>query len=118
MSGTKIILPQFKDDTDRLITLAMIISSVFFVFIPSLIVVFLPKQYISESTYEIAKAFFNFELFMFLISLFCMIPIIGWLVGIIAIPVMELINIVVVIINLCALANNKEIKVPGVYQFL
>ena len=43
--------PEFKDDKDRLITLAMLIASMFFVFVPSLIVIFIPKNYISETTY-------------------------------------------------------------------
>ena len=58
--------PEFKDDKDRLITLAMLIASMFFVFVPSLIVIFIPKNYISETTYEVAKTLFNFELLLFL----------------------------------------------------
>ena len=75
----KNIPAQFRDDRDRMITLAMFILAMFFGFIPPLIVVFVPKNYISESTYEIAKTLFNFELLLFLISLLCFIPIIGWI---------------------------------------
>ena len=110
--------PQFKDDKDRLITLAMFIASMFFIFVPSLIVVFIPKDYISESTYEIAKSLFNFELLLFLISLLFVIPIIGWVVGFIVAPILMLWNVIIIIINLCAFASNKEIKIPEYYKFI
>ena len=110
--------PQFKDDKDRLITLAMFIASMFFIFVPSLIVVFIPKDYISESTYEIAKSLFNFELLLFLISLLFVIPIIGWIVGFIVAPILMLWNVIIIIINLCAFASNKEIKIPEYYKFI
>ena len=110
--------PQFKDDKDRLITLAMFITSMFFIFIPALIVIFIPKDYISETTYNIAKSLFNFELLLFLISLLFIIPIIGWIVGFIIAPLLMLWNIVIVVINLCAIAGNKELKIPEYYSFI
>ena len=109
---------QFKDDKDRLITLDMFITSMFFVFIPSLIVIFIPKDYISESSYEIAKALFNFELLLFLISLLFIIPIIGWIAGFIVAPILMLWNVFVIIINLCAFASGKELKIPEYYKFI
>ena len=114
----KEITCEFKDDTDKLITLAMIILSAFFIFIPSLVVIFVPKQYISDSTYNIAKAFFNFELLLFIISLFFAIPIIGWIVGFIIAPFMMIVNVIIVIINLCALAKKSLIKVPVWFEFI
>ena len=114
----KKITAEFKNDTDKLITLAMIVTSIFFVFIPSLIVIFIPKEYISESTYNIAKAFFNFELLMFLIALFFMVPIIGWIIGFFVTPIMMILNVIVVVINVCALAKDSEFKIPVVYDFI
>ena len=110
--------PEFKDDKDRLITLAMLIASMFFVFVPSLIVIFIPKNYISETTYEVAKTLFNFELLLFLISLLFVIPIIGWIVGFIVAPILMIWNVIVIIINLCAFASNKELKIPEYYKFV
>jgi len=112
------ILPQFKDDTDKLITLAMIICSIFFIFIPSLIVIFIPKNYISESTYEIAKAFFNFELLLTIISLFFIVPVIGWIVGAIVAPILMIFNVIIVLINILALAGNKELSIPVPFKFI
>ncbi len=111
-------VPTFKDDRDRLITIAMFISTIFFIFFPSLIVVFIPKDYISESTYNIAKALFNFELLLFLISLLFLIPIIGWIVGFIVAPLLMILNVIIIIINLCAIAGNKELKIPEPYKFI
>ena len=39
----KNLVAEFKDDKDRMITLAMLILSLFFGFIPALIVVFIPN---------------------------------------------------------------------------
>ena len=110
--------PTFKDDKDRLIVLAMFIASIFFIFIPSLIVIFIPKNYISENTYEIGKTLFNFELLLFLISLLFMIPVIGWVVGFIVAPILMIWNVIIIIINLCAIAGNNELKVPEYYKFI
>ena len=110
--------PIFKDDRDKLITLAMFITSMFFIFIPSLIVVFIPKEYISENTYSIAKTLFNFELLLFLISLLFLIPIIGWIAGFILTPVLMIFNVIIIIINLCAIAGNNELKIPEPYKFI
>ena len=114
----KIFTPMFKDDRDKIIAVAMILSSMFFLFFPALIVIFIPKEYISENTYNLAKAIFNYELFLFLISLFFMVPIIGWLVGFIVAPILALWNIIVLIIGLCAIAGNKEFKIPEIYNFI
>ena len=110
--------PVFKDDKDRLITLAMYIGSIFLIFIPSLIVIFVPKTYISENTYEIAKSLFNFELLLFLISLIFWIPIVGWILAPIAAPLLAIWNIIIIIIGLCAIAGNKEIKIPELFKFI
>lgn len=114
----KSFAPTFKDDRDRLIALAMFITSIFFVFIPSLIVIFIPKDYISESTYEMGKSLFNFELLLFLISLLFIIPIIGWVVGFIVAPLLMILNVIIIVIDLCAIGANKEIKIPEPYKFV
>ena len=114
----KRIVPVFRDDTDKIFAVGTILTSMFFSFIPSLLVVLFGKKYMSESTCEIVKTVFNFELFLFLTSLICIIPILGWIISIILVPVILIINIIVMIINLCAIAENKEIKIPVFYPFL
>ena len=108
----------FKDDRDKLAAVAVILCSMFFLFIPGLIVILGLKQYVSENTYEISKAFFNFELLLFIVSLFFMVPIIGWLAGIILAPLLAIFNIVLVIINLCAVAKVAEVKLPVWFEFV
>jgi hypothetical protein len=110
--------PVFKDDTDRIIVVAMLVASLFFMFIPALVVVLCLKKFISDSSYEISKAFLNFELLLFLISLFFMVPIIGWLFAIIAAPIMVILNTIIIVIDLCAIAKNSEVKVPVGYEFI
>ena len=114
----KNIVAEFKDDKDRMITVAMFIFTLFFSLIPSLIVIFIPKTYISECTYSIAKTLFNFELLLFLISLLCVIPFIGWLASIIIVPVILIWNTIIVVINLCSLAKDGVVKLPEYYQFI
>ena len=114
----KIINAAFKDDQDRLITVAMFVLTLFFALIPALIVVFIPKNYISEATYEIAKTLFNFELLLFLVSLLCLIPIIGWIASAIIIPVILIWNAIIVVINLCSIAKDNVAKLPEYYKFI
>lgn len=114
----KNISAQFKDDRDRIITVAMFVLTLFFALIPSLVVVFVPKNYISESTYEIAKTLFNFELLLFLISLLCLVPFIGWLASLIIVPVILIWNAVIVVINLCSIAKENVAKLPEYYKFI
>ncbi len=111
-------IPAFKDDRDRFITICVLILSMFLIFFPSLIAIFLPKDYIGESTYEISKSLFNFELLLFLISLLFLVPIIGWIIGFIVAPLLMIWNIIVVVINLCAIAGNKEMSIPEPYKFM
>jgi len=114
----KKIVPVFNDDRDKIITLAMVITSMFFIFIPALIVVLLFKEKINENSYQIAKAFLNFELLLFLISLVFVIPVIGWLLGFIAAPLLMIFNIIICVINLCAITKGTETKIPVPYEFI
>ena len=114
----KKIMPLFKDDRDKIIMVAMIIASMFFVFIPALLVVLLLKERISENSYQIAKMFLNFELLLFLISLIFMVPVIGWLIGIVLGPLLMIFNAIICIIDLCALVKGAEVKVPVPYEFI
>ena len=52
----KKIVPVFNDDRDKIITLAMVITSMFFIFIPALIVVLLFKEKINENSWHSAAA--------------------------------------------------------------
>ena len=114
----KKILPLFKDDTDRMIIVFMLILSLFTLFIPSVIVILFLKDYISENSYSIAKSIFNMELLFFLISLCFAIPVIGWIAGLIIGPVLGIINIIVIILVLCNIAKQSEVKIPVLFEFV
>lgn len=117
-NNMKTIPVEFKDDKDRMIMLAMFVLTIFCSFIPSLIVFFILKNNINESMYEGSKALFNFELLLFLISLLCLIPVIGWLASPILIPVLLIWNVIIVVINLCSMAKENIVKVPEYYKFI
>lgn len=114
----KKIMPSFKDDQDKIIVVAMIIASMFLVFVPALIVVLFLKDKLSENSYAIAKMFLNFELLLFLVSLIFAVPLIGWILGVILGPLMMILNVIICIVNLCAVAKSAEIKVPVPYEFI
>lgn len=114
----KKIMPNFKDDKDKIIAVGMIVLSMFLIFVPSLIVVLFLKDQVSEETYQISKMFLNFELLLFLLSLVFMIPVIGWLLGLIIAPIMTIANIILCIINLCAIAKVQEVRLPVPYEFI
>ena len=112
------IMPVFKDDDDRIVTIAVLLTSCFFLFIPSLLAVLCLKDKLSEESQAIIKSVFNFELFIFIISLFFMIPIIGWFAGVFIAPLLAIWNAIVMIIALCSIAKGKEVSVPVPYEFL
>ena len=114
----KKIMPEFKDEKDKVITVAMIIASIFFSFIPALVVVFFMKDYISESSANIAKLFFNFELLLFLLALIFIIPIVGQILGFVLGPIMMIVNVILCVTNLCAVGKGTEVKLPVPYEFI
>ena len=112
------IMPIFKDDDDRIITIAVLLTSFFFLFIPSLLAVLCLKDKLSEESQRIVKSVFNYELFLFIISLLFMIPVIGWLAGVFVAPILAIWNAIVIIIALCSIAKEKEVSIPVPYEFL
>lgn len=114
----KKIMPLFKDDQDKIIVVAMIIASMFLVFVPALLVVLFLKERVSENSYSIAKMFLNFELLLFLVSLVFAVPVVGWLLGIVLAPLMMIGNIIICVVNLCAVVKGVELKVPVPYEFI
>lgn len=114
----KKIMPNFKDDKDKIIAVGMIILSMCLVFVPALVIVLFLKDQISEETYQIAKMFLNFELLLFLFALVFMVPVIGWLLGLVIAPIMTIANIILCVINLCAIAKGQEVKLPVPYEFI
>ena len=115
-------IPEFKNDTDKLILIILLVASLFTSFLPALICIIFLKEYISENTYNISKAFFNFELLLFLILLIFFIPIVGQILSLImgwfVIPVIMIINIIFIGINLCALGRKTELMIPVLFKFL
>ena len=114
----KIIQPIFRDDRDKIVAVATALLSLFLSFIPALIVIFFFKEKISENTYELAKAFLNLELLLFIITLFFAIPVIGWMLAFIAWPILCIFNAIVVVLVLCSIAKGSEVKIPVGYEFI
>ena len=114
----KKLMPEYKDDRDKIIMIAMAICSMFASFVSPLVVILALKQYITTESYEIAKAFLNFELFLALISLISVVPLIGWVAGMFLIPALYIWNVVVVVFAVCAFVKKSEVSVPVPYPFI
>lgn len=114
----KQIMPIFNEDKDKLIAVTVVLLSMFFFFIPSLLIILLGKNYIDDNSYNISKAIFNFELFIFLVSLICIVPIIGWLIGLILIPLLYIWNVIVTVIALCSIGKGSEVRIPTPFEFV
>ena len=108
----------FRDDNDKMIIVGMFVLSIFFFILAPLLVILCGKQYISENSYRIAKALFNLELLLFLLSLISLIPILGWIVGFFMVPILMIINILTIILNLCAIAKRGTIRIFAPYEFI
>ena len=47
-----------------------------------------------------------------------MVPVIGWLIGIVLGPLLMIFNAIICIIDLCALVKGAEVKIPVPYEFI
>ena len=112
------IMPVFKNDEDKIITVITLLTSIFFIFLPSLLAMLCFKDKLSNEAYLVVKSVFNYELFLFIISLFFIIPVIGWLAGLVIAPLFAIWNTIVMIIGLCSIAKNKEVSIPVPYEFV
>lgn len=119
-------MPEFKDDNDKLIMIAMFLSALIFMFISPLVVMLACKNVISETSYKIAKAFLNFELLLLIVSILfviiSMIPVIGWIVGILIGGIFGLalyiVNVVIILMAVFAISQKQEVKIPVLFQFI
>ena len=114
----KKFLAECKDDNDKLILILMLVASFFLFCLPAFIVIVGLKKFISESTYNITKAIFNFELLLLLVTLSFLIPIVGWIVGALLGPIICIFNIIIITINIIAVARKTELYVPVWFEFL
>ena len=55
---------------------------------------------------------------LFLVALIFIIPVIGPILGFVLAPIMMILNVVICVINLCAVGKGSEIKLPVPYKFL
>ncbi len=114
------IMPLFKDENDKTIIIVSLILTIFFWFIPFLLVFLLMKDKLSENSVAITKAYLNFELLLFIISIgINLIPVIGQIIGILIIfPLFILIGLIFPVWSLLSIANNQPVKVPVLIKFI
>ena len=119
-------IPEFKDDNDKLIMMTMFLSALIFMFISPLVVMLACKNVISETSYKITKAFLNFEILLLIVSILfvivSMIPVIGWIVGILIGGIFGLVlyiaNVVIILMAVFAISQKQEVKIPVLFQFI
>ena len=111
------IMPIFRDENDKLLTIIALIASIFLPVIPFLVLFFL-KDNLSENSFAITKAFLNFEILLFVISLICWVPIVGWIICLIFGPIILLINAVIMLMGILSILNNKEVCIPKIVTLI
>lgn len=114
------IMPLFKDENDKTIMIISLILTIFFCFIPFLLVFLLLKDKLSENSVAISKAYLNFELLLFIISIgINLIPILGQIIGILFIfPAVLILNLIFPIWSALSISNNQPVKVPVLIKFI
>ncbi len=109
---------EFKNDNDKLIFILVLLGSLFAFCLPAFIAIMFCKKYLSEGTYDVCKGLFNFELLILLITIAFTVPVIGWILGWIFGTAIVIFNIVIVVVNIVALAQKTEFMVPVLFEFL
>lgn len=112
------IIPEYKDDTDKIIMLTMTACTLFACLFSPLVVILAFKDNMTSQSYDITKALLNYEIFLALISLIAIVPIVGWIIGIFLIPILYIWNVIVIILTLCALVKKSEVNIPVPYAFI
>lgn len=109
------IIPKFKDVNEGNIMRITGLLSIFFLFIPALIIYFVFQEGFSKESKEIVVELVNFNIVAFIAFFICgIVPIIGWLASLVICPVVLIINIIIAI----QIVNGTEVKIPIILQLL
>lgn len=109
------IIPQFKDVNEGNIMRITGLLSIFFLFIPALVVYFAFPEGLSKESKEIVAELANFNIIAFVAIVACgFVPIIGWLASLFICPAVLIINIIIAV----QIVNNTEVKIPVILQII
>lgn len=113
------IKPNFKDENEGNIVRLTALLTIFFSFIPGLVIYYAMPDSLSKESKEIIAEMVNFNIVGFLAILLCsviptigLVPIIGWLASAVVYPLVLIINIVIAL----QILNNSEVKIPVIFQ--
>ncbi len=106
--------PDWSNDNEKLIVLAIVLGAFFTGFIAPLLCFLLAKDKMTEQMLNFTKTYFNWTIFLLICFVIGFIPIIGTLIAFIA----GIAFLVVTIINIIAIVQEGELKVPAIIKIL
>ena len=106
--------PEWGNDNEKLISLAIVLGAFFTGFIAPLLCFLLAKDKMTEQMLNFTKAYFNWTIFILICFIIGIIPIIGTIIAFIA----GIAFLVVTIINIVAIVQEGELKVPALLKIL
>ncbi len=107
----------FKDESEKTLVLLIVILSIVTGFLAPLILWLLKKPELSDYAKILTKRLLNFELTLLCVCILFLVPFIGPMISFIGGPLIWIINVIYCIMYAIAIANSKEISLPG-YQFI
>lgn len=108
---------EFKDDSEKTLTLLVIVLSVVAGFIAPLIIWVLKKDSLSDTAKQIIRKLLNFELTLLCVCILFLISVLGQLLAILGAPLVWIINVVYCIMAAIAISNSSDVKFPS-YEFI
>ena len=111
------IFPEYKSEEEKnTLLLVAILTIIFPVIAPA--VAYLGLKSLSPSSFDVVKALLNFELSCMIVVLICGIPIIGWLLAFVALPVITIAHYIITIAAALSIANNQPVNVFVPVKFI
>ena len=109
-------IPVFQNSSEKSIVVMSMVFGIFFGFIPFLIVMFACKDNLSETSYEMIKAFANLELCFFIICFAVgLVPLVG-LISLLVGPAFFIWSLILILSALQGINNNSEVKIPVMFK--
>jgi len=114
----EVILPDYKDVDEKNTVMLVALLTILTTIIAPLITFFAMKDYLSPAANAIIKALLNFEILMVILSIVCMIPIIGWLIAFLLVPCIIIVHYAVTIVATLCIINNQPVKIWAPVKFI
>ena len=114
----EVISPEFKDENEKNTMTLLAVLTILTAIVAPLVVFFAMKENLSPAANAVTKALLNFEILMTILTIICMIPIIGWMAAFLLAPFITIAHLIVTIVATLCLVNNQPVKVWAPVKFI